>query len=90
MAKREKDMYGHLIHVSDNNGAGGFGVSLAWATTSPRGGRRRPYLTVFHESDGFQQSLFSVTIDSVDERPTISDVFEGRLREVLDLVNQQA
>ncbi len=83
MANREKDMYGHLIHLGNS----GFGVSLTWFTTSPGNERKRPYMTVFHESDGFQQSLFSVVVDA-SERPAVSDVFDDRLREVLDLVNQ--
>ncbi len=85
------DMYGHLIHVSDHGG-GGFGVSLTWQ--GEPGGRVLPYMTVFHESDGFQQSLFSVTLQEVEgplgggERPVICNVFDDRLHEVLDLVNQ--
>ncbi len=77
------DMYGHLIHVSDH-GRGGFGVSLTWQSID--GGPMLPYMTVFHESDGFQQSLFSVTIERVEgplgggKRPTICNVFVDRLK----------
>ena len=85
-------MYGNMIHVSED-GIGGFGGSLAWHTTPPDT-RKLPYLTIFHDSDGFQQALFSVSIEKVEgplgggERPAIFNVFDDRLREVLDLVNQ--
>lgn len=89
---RPKDMYGHLIHVAEDGA--GFGVSLTWQCIP--GGPMLPYMTVFHESDGFQQSLFSVSIERVEgplgggERPVICNVFDDRLHEVLDLVNQEA
>ncbi len=93
MAKHNRDMYGHLIHVSDD-GREEFGVSMSWHTVPPST-RKLPTMNVFHESDGFQQSLFSITIidkgpDWGGERPVIVNVFEDRLREVLDMVNDVA
>jgi len=49
LAKR--DMYGHTIHRLEGTE---FGVSIAYD------GDGKPDFTVFHESDNFRQSLFSI------------------------------
>ncbi len=51
-----RDMYGHLINVSDR-GLGGFGVSLAYHGVP---GKRVPAVTFFHESDDYRQALLTV------------------------------
>jgi len=71
------DMYGHRIHLI---GKSGFGVSLS---TFQRPGdiQRLPDFTIFHDSDGFRQSLFSVAV--YKEGQAIHDTFEDRVAEVL-------
>ncbi len=68
-------MYGHEIVLIGK----GFGLSLAF--THHLNGAVTPSLALFHSSDDFHQSLFSVTWG--DDRPQISNVFDDRLREVL-------
>ncbi len=69
-----KDMYGHeIVPIGD-----GFGVSVTFGVHSD--GAVDPLFSVFHSSDGFRQSLFSV---DVHDRPQVYNVFEDRLREVL-------
>ncbi len=93
-----RDMYGHLIHVSDR-GLGGFGVSLSFYGTveDVKEGRpcRRPEFTIFHESDGFRQALFSVDADlgapeedPIWRRPKVVNIFHDRLAEVLELLKE--
>ncbi len=65
-----KDMYGHEIVLIGN----GFGVSTTFNSTMA------PEFALFHESDGFRQSLFSV---AASERPHVINVFDDRLRAVL-------
>lgn len=71
------DMYGHRIHLI---GKSGFGVSF---TTFQRPGciQRLPDFTIFHDSDGFRQSLFSVAV--YKEGQVIHNTFEERVVEVL-------
>ncbi len=83
----KRDMYGHLIHVSDK-GHGGFGVCLSFHGED---GDLTPYLTVFHDSDGFQQAMFSADVREKEhwpdgKWPEISNTFEDRTAEVLALV----
>ena len=87
-----RDMYGHLIHVADNDGAGGFGVSLTWhgRPDTPM----TPVFTVFHESDGYRQALFSIDFEEQEgplgggRRPRVVNVFDDRTAEVLALVQE--
>ena len=73
---RETDMYGNPIYPL---GETGFGVSISFFTTSPDHQTNQPYFTIFHVSDGFQQSLFSAQLDL--DRPRISNTFERRIAE---------
>ncbi len=93
-----RDMYGHLIHVSDR-GLGGFGVSLSYGGTveDVKAGRpaRRPQFTFFHESDGYRQALFTVDAwqdppetHPVWRRPKVVNIFHDRLIEVLELLSK--
>jgi hypothetical protein len=66
-------MYGHPIVPLGENG---YGVSTSFG--GGLGGARYPTFTVFHVSDGFRQSLFSVSIDK-PERPTLHNVFHDRI-----------
>lgn len=78
----KRDMYGHLIHVSDT-GRGGFGISMT--LHGPPGGNadpvRIPEFTFFHESDDFKQALFSV--DMTNGRPQVTNIFYDRVSDVL-------
>lgn len=77
-----KDMYGHkIVPIGD-----GFGVSLAFA--HHLNGAVTPCLTVFHSSDGFRQSLFSVGFSN-EARPQVGNVFDDRFGEVLRLLRAQ-
>ena len=85
-------MYGHLIRVSDNDGGGGFGVSVTWRRQL--GGSLTPEFTFFHEGDGYRQALFSVgfnceCLEGDDLRPRVENIFHDRVAEVLELVNQR-
>ena len=93
-----RDMYGHLIHVSDR-GLGGFGISLSYSGTveDVKAGRpcRRPTFHFYHESDGYRQSLFSVDAyqdppetDPVWRHPKVTQIFHDRLAEVLELLTK--
>ena len=84
MSKR--DMYGHLIHVSDKNGQGGFGVSVTWERRA-LGEPKTPVFTLFHESDDFRQALFSVHFNCVEGTPRVCDIFHDRVAEMLTEVN---
>lgn len=83
----KRDMYGHLIHVNDNDG-GAFGVSVTYegATGS---GDVWPMFTFFHKSDDYRQSLFSVSFERVEgplgggRRPKVVNIFDERVAEVL-------
>lgn len=72
----EKDMYGDaIIPIGDS----GYGVSVAFFVRPDD--TKHPYFSIFHESDGFRQSLTSVTID--ENGGWISNVFRDRTAEVL-------
>ncbi len=77
---RSHDMYGQEIVPL---GETGYGVSVCFASYP---GRPDPYLwpqfTVFHVSDGFRQSLFSVNLDEVD-RPSLCNIFQNRVAELM-------
>jgi hypothetical protein len=86
-----RDMYGHLIHVSDNDGGGGFGVSVTWQRQL--GGPATPVFSFFHESDGYRQALFSVDFECqcLEGRPLtprVVNIFKARTAEVLALVQE--
>ena len=54
-----------------------------------------PEFTVFHSSDGFQQSLFSVGMldpsnDGSYSRPTLMNTFPDRFKEVLSILKKEA
>lgn len=72
----ETDMYGNEIY---RLGETGYGVSVA-IVDPVNGAPRYPFFTIFHASDGFRQSLLSV---SMSDAPTLSNIFEGRLAEIL-------
>lgn len=75
---RTHDMYGNEIVPL---GETGYGVST-WIAC--KGFPGVPYyfcFAVFHVSDGFRQSLFSVELDKPD-RPTICNIFGDRIREL--------
>lgn len=77
-----KDMYGYeIVPIGD-----GFGVSLAFAHHLD--GVVTPSITVFHSSDGFRQSLFTVGFND-DGRPQVGNVFDDRFGEVLSLLRAQ-
>lgn len=76
-----RDMYGHkIVPIGED-----FGVSLAFAHHLD--GAVTPLLTVFHASDGFRQSLFSV--GDYDGRPQVINEFDDRLREVLAILKDK-
>lgn len=72
-----EDMYGNPITPLAETGYG-VSVSIAYVNSGTRG---HAVLTVFHASDGFRQSLFSVAIDGPD-RPTLQNIFPDRLAEL--------
>lgn len=78
MEIRSHDMYGHEIVPL---GETGYGVSTCFASKGVPGAPLYAEFTVFHVSDGFRQSLFSVGLDKPD-RPTLYDVFDDRIREL--------
>lgn len=74
------DMYGNeIIRLGET----GYGVST---TFSCYPSREPPYLwpkwTLFHISDGFRQSLFSVSLDEID-KPTLVNIFHDRVLELM-------
>ena len=75
------DMYGHeIVPIGDD-----FGVSLTFAHHLD--GTVTPYFTVFHSSDGFRQSLFTVgSHEESPHRPQVCNIFDDRLLEVLSLL----
>lgn len=79
MEIRENDMYGHRIYPL---GETGYGVSVAFGSTPSESDCIYPLFTVFHVSDGFRQSLFSVSINKPD-RPTLTNVFHDRVAELM-------
>lgn len=77
---RDHDMYGHKITPIGE----GFGVSISLGILTD--GSVEPNLWVFHASDGFRQTLFSIMGN--DKYP-IANVFPDRLAEVLSLLKEQ-
>lgn len=83
--RRTHDMYGHEIVPISN----GFGVSMHFGIGL--NGTVTPHFNIFHSSDGFRQSLFSVGGGGAkgDDRPQIENVFGDRLRGVLALLKRE-
>lgn len=84
MELRTRDMYGHEIRPIE----GGFGISLSYFRLA-EGERQTLDFTLFHESDGFRQALFSVAGRSLvgeEDGPQIHNIFHERVAEVLALV----
>ncbi len=77
---RDHDMYGHKITPVGE----GFGVSVSLGILPD--GSVEPHLAVFHNSDGFRQSLFAIMGSG---KYPIANVFEDRLAEVLLLLKEQ-
>ncbi len=77
-----QDMYGHMIHVNEK-GKGGFGISV---TYSGGRGERSPEFTFFHDSDDFEQAMFTVRFE--DGWPMVVNTFSDRSAEVLRLVKE--
>ena len=73
-----KDMYGHPIYPL---GETGFGVSVTFSSEGPDHEAKYPYFTIFHESDGFRQSLFSVHMTEFENRQLLCNVFQDRIAE---------
>jgi hypothetical protein len=78
---REHDMYGHKITPIGD----GFGVSVSLGRYPD--GAVLAHLAVFHESDGFRQSLLACMVDG---KPHIANIFPDRLAEVLLLLKEEA
>ncbi len=83
-----RDMYGHLIHLSEDDGEGEFGVSVNYAGATGSGDMW-PEFTFFHKSDDYRQSLFTVSFEHVEgplgggRRPRVTNIFDERVAEVL-------
>jgi hypothetical protein len=79
MNLRRTDMYGHAIWPL---GETGYGVSVTFCGRP--GEPLVPEFTFFHASDGFQQSLFSVTMMQLFDKkgPLICNVFRERVADV--------
>ena len=70
------DMYGQPIYPL---GETGFGIAV-WFPGPPHDQQtRHPYFTIFHQSDNYKQSLFSVLMQS--EGPQIHNPFPDRIVE---------
>ena len=69
------DMYGQPIYPL---GETGFGVSIIFYN-SPDPPIRSPEFTIFHQSDNYQQSLFSASMNL--NGPHISNPFQDRIAE---------
>lgn len=78
----KRDMYGHMIHMSEK-GKGGFGVSVTYSGAE---GERSPEFTFFHDSDDFEQAMFTVRFE--DGCPMVVNTFGDRTAEVLRLVKE--
>ncbi len=78
MQLRDRDMYGNPITPL---GETGYGVSIAFAGNG-NGPAVYPFITVFHISDGFRQSLYSV---AMSEALTfyVCNVYGERVTEVI-------
>lgn len=80
----ERDMYGHpIIPIGDS----GYGVSVSFFSRPSIGDKQDdaqefPDFTIFHDSDGFQQSLFSMAV--YKEGQVIHNTFEDRVAEALE------
>lgn len=70
------DMYGHPIYPL---GETGFGVSITFFSEGPEFPPKYPWFSIFHESDDFQQSLFSAELNL--NGPHICNAFEDRIAE---------
>ena len=60
-------------------GETGFGISLSWFSGGPDYQTFYPLFTVFHESDDFQQRLFSMALGTT--RPYMHQIAERRIAE---------
>lgn len=74
------DMYGNEIYLL---GESGFGVSFHVGITQFK--ERHPYFNVFHISDGYHQSLFSMTLNEM-KLPLYANIFPERCAEVFDAI----
>lgn len=84
---RSHDMYGSEIH---RLGETGYGVSVSyWRPGMEPEAPLRPEFTIFHCSDGFRQSLFSVRIEDPERHhwgwaASTINVFHERIAELMD------
>lgn len=75
------DMYGNEIY---RLGETGYGVSMTIHAIGIDSEQPwLPFFTVFHCSDGFRQSLFSVSLER-DDRAQLSNLFTDRIRDLIE------